>query len=313
MGGCLGGGSSINFMMYTRAQGADFDAWKTEGWYAKDMLPLLNKLETFHQDEPGIDKAKHGYSGPINVSDGGFRAAKSEGQFMDTVKKMGYKEIVDLQDLDSIGGFSRWQRYVSPDGKRQDTAHRYLHPLLQDGQHSNLHILCQSKVEKVVFDNSTPPRAVGVAYRTNEDHQPSLSLSKPVSKVVKASKLVVVTAGALGTPQILERSGVGNPELLKKLDIPVVADVPGVGEQYQDHHLVLYPYKSSLDVEESIDCILSGRKDFAKAAEAKDPMLGWNAIGMLRSRSPKTFADMNRCMCQTSNESRRSQSSWTRV
>lgn len=90
---------------YTRAQGADFDSWKTEGWTAKDMLPVCNKLETFHQDEPEIDKSKHGYNGPIHVSSGGFRG-KSETQFMDTIKKMGMKEIVDLQDLDSIGGFS---------------------------------------------------------------------------------------------------------------------------------------------------------------------------------------------------------------
>lgn len=278
MGGCLGGGSSINFMMYTRAQGADFDSWQTDGWYAKDMLPLLNKLETFHQDEPEIDKSKHGYDGPIHVSDGGFRG-KSEKLFMDTVKKMGYKEIVDLQNLDAIGGFSRWQRYVSKDGKRQDTAHCHVHPLLQDGQHPNLHLLCNSKVVRVLFDDSTPPRAVGVEYKPNEDAQPVLELSKTPHKVVKASKLVVVSAGALGTPQVLERSGVGNPELLKKLDVPVVADVPGVGENYQDHHLLLYPYKSSLESEETLDCILSGRKDFAKAAASKDPMLGWNAIG----------------------------------
>jgi alcohol oxidase len=105
MGGLLGGGSSINFMMYTRAQGVDFDSWKTKGWTAHDLLPLARKLETFHQDEEGIDKSKHGYEGPIHVSNGGFRG-KSEMEFMETVKKMGYKEIVDLQDLDQVGGFS---------------------------------------------------------------------------------------------------------------------------------------------------------------------------------------------------------------
>jgi alcohol oxidase len=162
---------------------------------------------------------------------------------------------------------------------RQDAAHRYIHPLLQDGQHPNLHILVESKVVRVVFDESNPPRAIGVEYQPNSDHQPSVSLSKPIRHVIKAKKLVVVSAGALGTPQVLERSGVGNAELLKKLDVPVVADVPGVGEAYQDHHLVLYPYKSSLGTEETLDCILGGRKDFAKAAAAKDPMLGWNAIG----------------------------------
>ena len=95
-----------------------------------------------------------------------------------------------------------------------------------------------------------------------------------------AKKLVVVTAGALGTPQILERSGVGSPEILKKLDIPVVSDLPGVGENYQDHHLLLYPYRSNLDSGETLDGILSGRKDFVKALGEKDPMLGWNGIGM---------------------------------
>jgi len=185
---------------------------------------------------------------------------------------------VGLQDLDQVGGFSKWHRFVSPEGKRQDAAHCYIHPLLQHGQHSNLHILTESKVIRVLFDESSPPRAIGVEYKPNSDAQPSLALSKPVHKVVKAKKLVVVTAGALGTPQILERSGVGNPDILKKLDIPVVSNLPGVGENYQDHHLLLYPYKSSLGTGESLDEILSGRKDFVKALEAKDAMLGWNGI-----------------------------------
>jgi alcohol oxidase len=196
---------------------------------------------------------------------------------------MNYKEIIDLQDLDANGGFSKWHRYVSPDGKRQDAAHRYVHPLLQDGQHPNLHLLIESKVLRVVFDESSPPKAIGIEYIPNPAHQPETGLSKPadapVAKTVKAKKLIVVTAGALGTPQILERSGVGNPEILKKLDIPVVSDVPGVGENYQDHHLLLYPYRSSLDEGETLDCILSGRKDFVKALTEKDPMLGWNGIG----------------------------------
>jgi alcohol oxidase len=132
----------------------------------------------------------------------------------------------------------------------------------------------------VIFDESKPPRAIGVEYKSNQEAQPSLSLSKPVHNVIKARKLVVVTAGALGTPQILERSGVGNPEILNKLHIPVVSNVPGVGENYQDHHILLYPYKSSLDSEETLDCILSGRKDFVTALTEKDPMLGWNAVGM---------------------------------
>jgi alcohol oxidase len=105
MGGLLGGGSSINFMMYTRAQGADFDSFNTPGWTARDMLPLCNKLETFNPKDGNFDKSKHGFEGPVNVGNGGYRG-KSESQFMDTIKKMGYKEIEDLQDLDAVGGFS---------------------------------------------------------------------------------------------------------------------------------------------------------------------------------------------------------------
>lgn len=137
-----------------------------------------------------------------------------------------------------------------------------------------------------MFDESSPPKAVGIEYKVNPEHQPELSLSKPVHKTITAKKLVVVTAGALGTPQVLERSGVGNPEVLKKLDIPVVADLPGVGENYQDHNLLLYPYKSNLGESETLDGILSGRKDFVQALEAQDPMLGWNGIGKLFSNSP---------------------------
>lgn len=116
-------------------------------------------------------------------------------------------------------------------------------------------------------------------YTPNEEHQPTTSLSKPIHKVVKANKLVVVAAGTLGTPQILERSGVGNAKILEKLDIPVISNVPGVGENYQDHHLLLYPYKTSLDPSETLDGVFSGRKNLAKALEEKDPILGWNGIG----------------------------------
>ncbi len=158
-----------------------------------------------------------------------------------------------------------------------------------------MHLLLESKVIRVLFDESSPPKAIGIEYKPNEDHQPSVSLSKPVHKTVKARKLVVVTAGALGTPQILERSGVGNPEILKKLDIPVISDVPGVGENYQDHHLVLYPYRTSLGEGETLDGILSGRKDFVKALEEKDPMLGWNGIGMASQNSNSLAVINNTC------------------
>lgn len=178
----------------------------------------------------------------------------------------------------------RWARYVGPDGKRQDTAHRYVHPLMEDGNHPNLHLLLESKVVRIIFDENN--RATGVEYEPTVSYQPSLSLSKPRHGVVRAKKMVIVSCGALGTPSVLERSGVGNRELLEKLDINVVSDLPGVGENYQDHHLLLYPYKTNLKPEDTIDSIFDGRIDFMKANEEKSPRLGWNAIDVAAKLRP---------------------------
>jgi alcohol oxidase len=111
----------------------------------------------------------------------------------------------------------------------------------------------------MVFDNkSTPPRAVGVEYVPNPEYQPVTSLTQSQPQIIMARKLVVLSAGALGTAQILERSGVGNPVILNKLEIPIVSDLPGVGENYQDHQRSSYPYKTSLDDGETLGCISLG-------------------------------------------------------
>lgn len=157
---------------------------------------------------------------------------------------------------------------------------------MKGGKHPNLHTLVQTKVVRVLFDESNPPRAIGVECETNPEHQPVLNTSKRALRTIKASKLVVVSAGALGTPQILERSGVGSEQILSKLSIPVVSDLRGVGEEYQDHHLILYPYASSLEPEETFDCFLNGGKDFAQALASGDPMIGWNAIDISSKLRP---------------------------
>ena len=82
---------------------------------------------------------------------------------------LGEPEIQDLQDLKACGGWSRWARYVSVDGKRQDAAHCYVHPLLQDGQHPNLHLMVQTQVKRVLFDSKM--RAVGVEFTPNPDFE----------------------------------------------------------------------------------------------------------------------------------------------
>jgi alcohol oxidase len=188
-----------------------------------------------------------------------------------------------LQDLDANNGVQRWLRYVSPDGKRQDTAHTYLHPKLEDGNHPNLHVVVESQVHRVLFEGK---KAVGVEYRPNPVFQASVNLSQSPMRTVRARKMVIVSCGACGTPPVLERSGIGNPEILKRAGIPVVEDLPGVGHDYQDHNLILYPYKTSLDAGETIDGILSGRANVAALVEKKDAILGWNAIDISSKLRP---------------------------
>ncbi|KAI0839680.1 alcohol oxidase-like protein [Hypoxylon sp. FL0890] len=202
-GGVLGGGSSVNFLTYSRAQRSDFESWRTPGWSADEILPYLKRLETYHG--PGATEGRHGYNGPVQVSSGTYNARRSENDFIAAANVLGYPEIVDIQDLDSNNGVQRSMRYISPDGKRQDTAHAYLHPRLNDGKHRNLHVLVESKVIRVL------------------------------------------------------RSGIGNPEILQRAGVDVVASLPGVGENYSDHHLLIYPYRTSLAPDETVDGFVAGR------------------------------------------------------
>ncbi|KAI1341324.1 alcohol oxidase [Xylariaceae sp. FL0016] len=240
-GNVLGGGSAINMMMYSRAQRSDWDSWQTPGWSANEILPVMRKLETYH--DPG-SMDRHGSSGPI------------QDDFVPAMNQAGWPEIEDLGSLDDCN-----------EGKRQDTASRYLHPRLEDGLHSNLHVVVESQVVRVLFDGQ---RASGVLYRPK--------IKGAAERLIKARKLVVISCGAFGTPTVLERSGVGNPTVLKGAGIPqIIANVPGVGHEHDDHHLIVYPYKSSLEPEETLDGILTGKLDPGELIQKNHKTLGWNA------------------------------------
>ncbi|KAJ4124103.1 Alcohol oxidase [Fusarium oxysporum f. sp. narcissi] len=285
-GGVLGGGSSINLLMYTRAQRSDFDSWKAPGWSTEDLWPYLKKLETYHGKG---EKDHHGYDGPIHVSNGTFRASASEDDFIKAASEVGWPEITDLQSLDANNGVGRWLRYVSPDGRRQDTAHTYLHPKLEGGKYPNLHVLVESKALRVLFDEDK--RAVGVEYTPNPEFQAITGQTQHLKLTIKARKLVVVSCGACGTPLVLERSGLGDSGVLKRAGVPVVVDLPGVGHEYQDHNASAYPYRTNLQPHETIDGILSGRADMTSLIEKNDKILGWNAIDVAAKLRP-TEADI---------------------
>lgn len=163
------------------------------------------------------------------VGPGNYRGKALEDDFISAVQKLGWPELADNNRLDSTNGSMRALRYVGGDGKRQDSAHAYIHPKLNSGKFPNLHVLVETDVEHVIFDQNK--KAVGVAFRPSADIQPDAP-QDAAPRVVKAKQQVILSAGALGTPQILERSGVGNPEVLSRAGVPLVASVPGVGENY---------------------------------------------------------------------------------
>jgi len=136
---------------------------------------------------------------------------------------------------------------------------------------------------RVLFDDNK--RAVGVEYQPNPRFQTEYAQVPPPKSSVRARKLVVVSCGACGTPSVLERSGVGRADILEKAGVPLVEDLPGVGHDYQDHHLILWPYRSALAPNESMDELYSGRLSYEEAEKRNDPRLGWNtldAAGKLR-------------------------------
>ncbi|RYP60040.1 hypothetical protein DL769_008297 [Monosporascus sp. CRB-8-3] len=278
--GCiLGGGSSINGAMYARGQRGDYDAWNTEGWSTDELLPYLKKLETYHgRGGPG----SHGYAGEVHVSDGGYRGLTSENDFVAAMQQLGYPEIVDLQSLDANNGVERSNRYVSPEGRRQDTAHVYLHPRLRDGKHPNLHVLVEAEVRRVLLNGAK--RAIGIEYKPRSGAE---------IRTVKARKLVVVSGGACGTPLILERSGIGDPEILERAGVPVLVNLPGVGRNFQDHQMTFYPYKTGLAAEETLDRVLNGGVDPRVLIENNDKVLGWNSIDASAKIRPIVEAELD--------------------
>ncbi|KAI1355537.1 alcohol oxidase-like protein [Xylaria sp. FL0043] len=275
----LGGGSSVNMLMYSRIQESDAETWQAPGWSPEDMLRLMKKLENYHGSGR---KDQHGFDGPIQVSSGTYSSTRLIDAFVDASAQVGWEELQDLGDLDTNNGIQRALRYISPDGKRQDTAHCYLHPRLQDGNHPNLHVLVQSTVVKVIFDETK--RATGVVYSPTQ----SADLH-----MVNATKMVIVSSGACGTPLVLERSGVGDPIILNRAGIELVAQVPGVGATYDDHHVSSSPYRSSLDTRETLDGFVNGKFDIPALMGSNDEILGWNGLevtGKLRPNASDVVA-----------------------
>lgn len=160
------------------------------------------------------------------------------------------------------------------DGRRQDAAHRYLHPRLASGHYPHLHVLVEHQTVRVLFDGRK--RAVGLEYRPNPRFHPDQADSGV--RTVGARRLVVLSSGANGTPLILERSGIGRQDILARAGVPLVEELPGVGHDYQDHHLSLWSYRTDLRPDETINGFANGRFDLDDMVAQEHPLLGWNSM-----------------------------------
>jgi choline dehydrogenase len=215
-GKMLGGSSSMNAMMYVRGHQSDFDQWAAlgnPGWSWREVLPYFRRCE--HQ-ERGED-AFHGVGGPLEVSD---QRSPSEltRAFVDAAAGLGLPRNDDVNGAsqDGVGLVQVMQRK----GRRWSAADGYLRPALA---RPNLTVLTGAHATRVVFAGG---RATGVRYR-QEGQGGEGELS--------ARREVILCGGAVGSPQLLLLSGVGPAAGLGELGIPLVADLPGVGENLQDH------------------------------------------------------------------------------
>jgi choline dehydrogenase len=233
-GKLIGGCSSINAMMYNKGAPDDYDEWErlgNKGWAYKDVAPYLNKAENFQQPKDGDarqlgteDLAQHGRTGPWQIT---YPAqAEVTKVFPDACDAIGIPKTPDVNTDRGILGATAVQTFIDTSGQRASTATAYL--TADVVQRPNLKIASGQNVTRIIFDNSGPqPRAVGV--------EMAASRASPVRYLAKAKKEVLLCAGSIGTPQLLKLSGIGPASELKEHDIPLVAELPGVGENLMDH------------------------------------------------------------------------------
>ncbi|XP_076803573.1 L-sorbose 1-dehydrogenase-like isoform X1 [Clavelina lepadiformis] len=236
-GKVLGGTSVLNLMVYTRGSPHDYDSWVKLGakdWDYKSVLPYFKKSE--HMASPDLsDSEYHGYDGPLNIDirkDHG-----SQDLFVKAGEEIGYK-IIDYNSNEDEG--FAYVQSTTQNGKRHSAADAFLYPV---SSRQNLHILANAHVSQILFDEDKngKPRATGVKY-----------VRYGKEKIVKAKNEVILSAGAVGTPHLLMLSGIGPKKHLEDNAVKVVADLPGVGSNLQDHVMLPIGVKSDIDISDEV-------------------------------------------------------------
>ena len=220
-GKTLGGSGSINGHIYNRGQRMDFDTWAqmgNRGWGYADVLPYFKRSEN---KLGGGDKGFHGHGGPFTVTEIDQKDPLCDA-FIEGAKSLGIPYNSDYNGR-SQEGISYAQRSVHK-GRRVSPAISFLYPARK---RKNTKIITNAHVQKIVIENR---RATGVVYKRADQQSLETTLT--------ANREVILCAGAIASPQMLQLSGIGAASHLQKLGLPVVHDLPGVGENFRDHFAV---------------------------------------------------------------------------
>jgi choline dehydrogenase-like flavoprotein len=215
-GKTLGGGSSINAMIYTRGHRNDYDAWAAggaTGWSYEEVLPYFRKAESNSR----FSNRYHGTEGPLAVSDP-ISPLKISAAFIKAAQEVGLPYNPDFNGAQQEG--VGYHQTTTRDGRRGSAAVSYLRPALG---RKNLTVITRALASRIVVENG---RAVAVEYRRH---------GSPALHRANAGQEVIVASGAIGSPKLLMLSGIGPAAHLRQHSLPVVADIPGVGENLQDH------------------------------------------------------------------------------
>jgi choline dehydrogenase len=226
-GKLLGGSSSMNAMIYIRGNRSDYDHWRSsgnEGWGYADVLPYFKRAEN---NERGAD-AYHGEGGPLNVANPRYVNPLSYA-FLEAGSELDLPSNDDFngEEQDGVGLYQLTQK----GGKRHSAADAYLRSA---SKRPNLRVRTRAQATRLLFEDT---RAVGVEY-----------LADGKAERVYVDGEVILSGGAINSPQLLLLSGIGLADDLMALRIPVVADLPGVGQNLQDHPAIAVAYECKVPI-----------------------------------------------------------------
>lgn len=241
-GKVLGGSSSINGLLYVRGQSQDYDDWAqlgNEGWAWKDVLPYYRRSE----DQEWLDDdVHHGHGGPLPVSCQTELHPLCEA-FLQSGESAGFRRVKDFNcgDQEGLG----WFQVTARAGRRKSTAVTFLR---RAQQRPNVQLRLRTQVASIVIEDGA---ATGVVYEQSDQ-----------KVVVGARRGVIVSSGAINSPALLQRSGIGNPQWLQQAGIAVRHPLPGVGANYHDHlqAKVVYRCKERVTLNDTATSVLRKAK-----------------------------------------------------